>query len=55
MPYLWAIAGAIIGWVFMELLACLVRWHTGGSAPMAFNFGMAFVGALAGYALAVPC
>jgi hypothetical protein len=44
---LWVIAGAIIGWVGIDVIAVAFK----ARVPYLFNIGMAFVGALVAYTL----
>jgi len=47
MEYLWMIAGGIIGWILVEFIEALSKVRM----PLAFNFGMFFVGALTAYTI----
>ena len=49
MTILWSIAGLIVGWILPEMVAIAA----GRRVPTAFNIGLAFVGALTGYQLAL--
>ena len=49
MAILWMCAGGILGWILVEFVAAFAKVRM----PMAFNFGMLFVGGLIGYSLAV--
>lgn len=49
MEYLWMTAGSIIGWVVVEFVAAATKTPM----PLAFNFGMMFVGGMVGYSVAV--
>ena len=48
MEYLWMVAGAILGWVLVEFVAAATKTQM----PLAFNFGLMFVGGLIGYSVA---
>lgn len=47
MTILWSMAGLIVGWILPEMVAIVAR----RPVPVAFNIGLAFVGALTGYQL----
>jgi len=47
MQILWTIAGAILGWIFVELPFGALKLKI----PYTFNIGMAFVGGLIAYTL----
>ena len=49
MEYLWMVAGAIIGWVGIEFMVAAISRE----CPTLFNIGMAFVGALTAYTIAL--
>jgi hypothetical protein len=49
MEILWSIAGLIVGWITPEMIPLM----GGKTIPAPFNVGLAFVGALAGYQLAL--
>jgi len=49
MEYLWMVAGGILGWIAVEFAAAATKIEM----PYAFNFGLFFVGGLAGYTLAL--
>lgn len=49
MEILWSIAGLIVGWIAPEMVVIMA----GRPVPTAFNIGLAFVGALTGYQLAI--
>lgn len=47
MEYLWMAAGALVGWVGIEVIVALI----GRSCPVTFDLAMAFVGGLVGYTI----
>lgn len=48
MQILWMIAGGILGWTLIEVVAAFTKVPM----PLPFNFGLMFVGGLIGYSLA---
>ena len=49
MEYLWMVAGGITGWIIVEFVGAFTKVLM----PTIFNFGMLFVGGLAGYTLII--
>ena len=47
MQILWMIAGGVIGWILIEIVAAMTKTPM----PIVFNFGLLFVGGLIGYSL----
>lgn len=50
MIYLWTIAGAIIGWVGIDIISGAIKCKV----PILFNIGIAFVGGLTAYTIMMP-
>ena len=48
MVTLWTIAGAVVGWIVIEVVAAFAK----AAMPLSLNIGLAFVGALTAYSIA---